>query len=72
MGCCKGYSLSSAAVCCSTGLLSQKLTRANELYILRGLRFESAGAFNVRDVWQVERIAAIVTSDGLLKPRRNR
>lgn len=41
-------------------------------YILRGitLRKRWSEAFDVRDIWRVERIAATVTSDGLLKSRR--
>lgn len=71
LGHCKGYIPVGEAVCCSTELLSQKLTRSDELYTPGiTLRKRWSEAFDVRDIWRVERIAATVTSDGLLKSRR--
>lgn len=71
MGHCKGYIPLGEAVCCPAGLLSQKLTRSDELYTPGiTLRKRRSEASDVRDIWRVERIAATVTSNGLVKSRR--
>jgi hypothetical protein len=66
----QGLHLSGRGDVLSAGLLSQKLTRASELYtrgiMLRKRRSEA----RVRNVWQIERIAAtFARDDDLLKSR---